>query len=236
MTRIVLFDLDGTLLPVETEFFLTHYMDALAGYFEGVMTYEAFRKALLGATLETINNLDPGARNFEAFAESFSRLSGLPWDDVWPIIDRYYAERYPKLRVHVPENPAARAVVEKCVEKGWRLVLATQPLFPDTATRERMRWCNIDSLPWELVTTLDNMHFCKPHPAYYREIVDTLGLDPTKCVMVGNDMQEDMVAKKVGMKTFLVEDFLIDRGEDLEPDCRGRLVDVPEALDKLIPP
>jgi FMN phosphatase YigB (HAD superfamily) len=234
LTRTALFDLDGTLLPVETDFFLKHYMDALAECFAGVMSDGAFRKALLGATYETIGNLDPSTGNLEAFAASFTRLSGLPWDSVWPIIERYYAERYPKLRVHVPENPSAKAVVRECVESGWRIVLATQPLFPETATRERMKWCGIDSLPWEMVTTLDNMHFCKPHLEYYREIVEALELEPSRCVMIGNDMQEDMVAKKVGMKTFLVEDFLIDRGEDLKPDCRGRLVDVPQALNRLL--
>ncbi len=235
LTRTALFDLDGTLLPVETDFFLKHYMDAVAECFTGLMSREAFDKALLGATYETINNLDPSMENLEAFAVSFTRLSGLPWQDVWPVIQRYYVERYPKLRVHVPENPSARAVVRKCVEDGWRIVLATQPLFPEIATRERMKWCQVDSLPWEMVTTLDNMHFSKPHLEYYREIIDTLGLDPSRCVMIGNDMQEDMVAKEVGMKTFLVEDLLIDRGKDLKPDCRGSLVDVPEALSRLLP-
>ncbi|HHX29548.1 MAG: HAD family hydrolase [Bacillota bacterium] len=235
MSRTALFDLDGTLLPVETDFFLKHYMDALAECFKGVMSTEAFQKALLEATYETINNLDPSTGNFEAFAASFTRLSGLPWDGVWPIFERYYVERYPKLRVHVPENPSAQAAVTKCVENGWRIVLATQPLFPEIATRERMKWCHIDSLPWEMVTTLDNMHFCKPHTEYYREIIEMLRLDASRCVMIGNDMQEDMVAKKVGMKTFLVEDLLIDRGEDLKPDSRGRLVDVPQVLNDLLP-
>lgn len=235
MSRTALFDLDGTLLPVETDFFLKHYMDALAETFAGIMSGEAFREALLGATYETINNLDPSTGNYEAFAASFTRLSGLKWDSVWPTIERYYVERYPKLRVHVPENPLAKAVVKQCVDDGWRIVLATQPLFPEMATRERMKWCEVDSLPWAMITTLDNMHFCKPHPEYYREIVETLRLDPSRCVMIGNDMQEDMVAKKLGMKTFLVEDLLIDRGEDLKPDCRGRLVDVPVALNRLLP-
>jgi len=235
LSRTALFDLDGTLLPVETEFFLKHYMDALAEYFASLMSGEEFRKALLGATYETIANLDPSTGNLQAFATSFARLSGLPWDTVWPIIERYYVDRYPKLRVHVPDNPVARDVVRQCVENGWRIVLATQPLFPETATRERMRWCGIDSLPWEMITTLDNMHFCKPHLEYYREIVEALALDPLRCVMIGNDMQEDMVAKAIGMKTFLVEDFLIDRGEDLKPDGRGRLADVPSAILRLIP-
>lgn len=235
MNRTALFDLDGTLLPVETDFFLKHYMDALAESFVGVLSREAFDKALLGATYETINNVDPATGNLDAFAEAFARRSGLRWERVWPTIQRYYAERYPELRKHVPENPTARMTVQKCVDNGWRIILATQPLFPEVAVRERMKWCGVDSLPWDLVTTLDNMHFCKPHLHYYQEIVDAAALDPDKCVMVGNDMQEDMVAKKLGMKTFLVEDLLLDRGNDMKPDGRGKLVEVPVGLERLLP-
>ena len=47
------------------------------------------------------------------------------------------------------------------------------------------------------------------------------------CLMVGNDTGEDLVAAAVGMKTFLVEDRLIDRGRGhFPPDWRGRLPDL----------
>ncbi len=232
--RTALFDLDGTLLPVEMDFFLKHYMDALAGSFARVMPRAAFDKALLGATFETINNMDPSIGNLDAFAAAFTRRSGLAWDKVWPTIRRYYVEVYPDLRRHIPDGADARDVVRRCIDGGWDVVLATQPLFPEIAVRERMRWCGIDSLPWKFVSTLDNMHFCKPHLEYYREVLDAAGLDPLRCVMIGNDMQEDMVAKRLGMKTFLVEDHLIDRGEDLLPDARGKLADVPESIDRLL--
>ena len=235
MRRTALFDLDGTLLPVEMDFFLKHYMDALAKSFAGVMPRDAFDKALLGATYETINNVDPSTGNLGAFAAAFARRSGLAWESVWPTIQRYYVEDYPSLRQHIPAYSSALPVVKQCVDDGWEIILATQPLFPEVAVRERMKWCGVDSLPWQLVTTLDNMHFCKPHLAYYREIVDVAGLDPARCVMVGNDMQEDMVVKRLGMKTFLVEDFLFDRGEDMEPDGRGKLRDVPAGIERLLP-
>jgi len=234
LARTALFDLDGTLLPVEMGFFLKHYMNALAKSFLDVMPREAFDKALLGATYETINNVDPSIGNLAAFAAAFTRRSGLLWEDVWPTIQRYYIDEYPELRKLVPAV-AALPVVKQCIDNGWDVVLATQPLFPEIAVRERMKWCGIDSLPWKFVSTLDNMHHCKPHLDYYREVLKEAGLEPGRCVMVGNDMQEDMVAKGLGMKTFLVEDHLIDRGEDLSPDGRGRLADVPAALERIMP-
>ncbi len=234
MKRTALFDLDGTLLPVEMDFFLKHYMDALAERLSGILTREAFDKALLGATYETIHNLDPSTGNLDAFASAFSRRSGLQWDSVWPTIQRYYAEDYPDLRKHIPPAPSALSVVEQCIDNGWDIVLATQPIFPETAVLERMRWRGIEALPWRFVSNLDNMHFCKPHLEYYREVLSSAQLDPARCVMVGNDMQEDMVASQLGMKTFLVTDHLLDRGDDMKPDGRGSLVDVPARIEALL--
>lgn len=233
--RTALFDLDGTLLPVELGFFLKHYMDALWRSFTGIMSREAFDEALLGATYETIGNLDPSTGNLDAFANAFTRRTGLAWESVWPTMQKYYTEEYPLLRRLIPGAPATAPVIKQCLDDGWDIVLATQPLFPEVAVRERMRWCGIDDLPWLLVTTLDRMHFCKPHLEYYREILEMTGLDPARCVMVGNDMQEDMVAGRLGMKTFLVQDFLLDRGNGGSPDARGSLVDVPRGIAALLP-
>ena len=68
--------------------------------------------------------------------------------------------------------------------------------------------------------------------------MDVAGLDPKRCIMIGNDMQEDIVASRLGMKTILVEDFRIDRSEGgssgaLRPDMRGTLEQVPELVLKI---
>lgn len=229
--RVALFDLDGTLLPVELDFFLRHYMDGLYESFQEIMTRRDFDAALLGATYETIENLDPDVTNLEAFARAFSRRTGIDWDSLWPMILSYYKDVYPGLRRYVTEELPAREVVSQCVADGWEIVLATQPLFPEVAVRERMRWCGIDSLPWLLITTLENMHFCKPHAEYYQEILEKLGVRPSQCAMIGNDIQEDMAASTLGIKTYLAEEFLLDRGTGGEhPDCRGPLSGVPSWL------
>jgi len=229
--RVALFDLDGTLLPVELDFFLRHYMDALYKSFRGIMDRRGFDEALLGATYETISNLDPSVTNLEAFARAFSLSTGMDWDTLWPMIRKYYSDEYPSLRKYVTAELPAREVVSECVADGWEIVLATQPLFPEVAVRERMRWCGVDSLPWRLITTLENMHFCKPHLEYYREILEMLGVHPSQCVMIGNDVQEDMVAGALGIRTYLVEDFLLDKGTGGgRPDASGPLSGVPAWL------
>ncbi|HHY11615.1 MAG TPA: HAD family hydrolase [Firmicutes bacterium] len=235
---ILMFDLDGTLLPVGLEFFYNDYPEAAAPYFADIIEPGVFKETLLKSTWDMVNNLDPGLPNIDAFRVSFERRVGQSWNRLWPIFERFYSEEFPRLRRLVPESKVARKVVKECVNQGWEIILATNPLFPESAIRERMRWCGVQDLPWKFITTLEDMHFCKPHVQYYQEIVDCVGLDPKRCIMIGNDMQEDMVASELGIKTLLVEDFCVDRGDSggsgsFEPDMRGKLADVPEIVLKI---
>jgi len=43
--------------------------------------------------------------------------------------------------------------------------------------------------------------------------------------MVGNDVQEDLPAQQLGIKTYLIEDCLIHRGGDFATDYRGTYAD-----------
>jgi len=230
MRKTALFDLDGTLLPVDLDFFFKRYVDAVVSYFQDLIPKEKFTRALIQSTYLMVDNLDPALTNQEAFARSFAPMVGYKWEELWPIFQRFYREGFPGLKRYVPEREDARYVVESLLSEGWEVVLATNPIFPEEAIRERMRWCKIDDLPWLYVTTFESMHFCKPHLQYYREVCGILDLDPAFSVMIGNDVQEDIVAKKLGMKTFLVEEFLIDRGGGETPHARGRLRDVPKVL------
>ena len=57
---------------------------------------------------------------------------------------------------------------------------------------------------------------CKSNPSYYLEITSRLNVAPEECLMVGNDVTEDMAAKSAGMEVFLLTDCLINReGKDI---------------------
>jgi FMN phosphatase YigB (HAD superfamily) len=105
---------------------------------------------------------------------------------------------------------------------GLRLVLATNPLFPALATHSRVRWAGLETGDFELITTYENARRCKPNPQYYLDILDQLGLSPEECLMVGNDVGEDMVAQKLGMQVFLLTDCLINKhGADISSYPQG---------------
>ena len=94
---------------------------------------------------------------------------------------------------------------------GLRVALATNPIFPAVATESRIRWAGLEPEDFELRTTYENIGYCKPNPEYYREIAARLGVRPEECLMVGNDVTEDMVAESIGMQVFLLTDCLINK-------------------------
>ncbi|HPW53913.1 MAG TPA: HAD family hydrolase, partial [Erysipelotrichaceae bacterium] len=113
-------------------------------------------------------------------------------------------------------NPKAGKLVRKLKEKGYRLVLATNPLFPEIATMQRIQWAGLEAADFELVTTYESSSYCKPNPDYFRDVLNRINEKAENCLMVGNDAYEDMIARQLGMKVFLLTDCLInDRDIDI---------------------
>ena len=105
---------------------------------------------------------------------------------------------------------------------GYRVALATNPLFPAIATQTRARWAGLNPEDFALITTYEASRHCKPNPAYYQDVLDALGATAKECVMVGNDVGEDMVAAKLGMQVFLLTDCLINKaGADIDQYPHG---------------
>ncbi len=156
---------------------------------------------------------------------------GRPAEELMPKFDRFYVTDFPKLQIHTHRKPAARPLVQKAFDRGLKVVIATNPMFPIYAIIERMRWAGVVDFPYDLITSYETMHFCKPHLQYYQEICDRIGVKPEEAMMVGNDVQDDMVAGKLGMKTFLVDEELLNR-EPTPPevDHRGSLTQLAEIL------
>ena len=225
MFKAVLFDLDGTLLPIDTDQFLQEYLKLLSGFTAPYMEPQAFVACLLEATFCMIGDRDPGRTNEQVFMEKFFALTGLAPEVMMPVFDRFYATEFCRLQAICSANPVVPELVAAAQGLG-KVVIATNPVFPRQAIQERLRWVGLAGVSFDLITSYEIMHFCKPHIEYYEEIVDLIGVAPEDCLMVGNDVDEDLVAREIGMKTFLVEPYLINRtGRDFVTDYRGSLED-----------
>ncbi len=178
-------------------------------------------------TAAMIDNKDHSLTNEQVFRDYFfSPVDYLP-EMYQPFFDEFYDQGFDQLSGHARSFPLARPVVETAFSQGGKIVIATQPVFPEVAIRKRLGWAGLGDCKFDLITSHERMHFTKPHKEYYLEIADLLGVDPGRCLMVGNDVREDMQAVKAGMKTFLVKDRMINRDElPIRADWQGYLADL----------
>lgn len=222
MIRTIFFDLDGTLLPMDQDVFTKAYFKRLAGKL-APLGYEAQKlvDSIWRGTAAMVKN-DGGRSNEEAFWNCFCEIYGEKARQDIPVFEEYYRVEFQNVREVCGVQPAAADLVRALKERGYRLVLATNPLFPAIATESRIRWAGLEPADFERYTTYENSRYCKPNPNYYAELLKELGCAPEETLMVGNDVDEDMVAESLGMKVFLLTDCLINRaGRELEHYPRG---------------
>ncbi|HIT67219.1 MAG TPA: HAD family hydrolase [Candidatus Merdisoma merdipullorum] len=209
----ILFDLDGTLLPMDNAAFTKGYFKLLAARL-APLGYEPEKlvDAVWSGTAAMVKN-DGSQNNEAAFWKRFSEIYGEKVLDDLPVFENFYATDFQQAKAMCGFNPKAAEAVRTARDLGLRVALATNPIFPAIATESRIRWAGLQPEDFELYTTYENIGYCKPNPAYYQELLDQLNESPERCLMVGNDVAEDMIAEKLGMQVFLLTDCIINKEE-----------------------
>ena len=208
----ILFDLDGTLLPMDQDVFVKAYMNRLAAKV-APLGYDPKKlvETMWAGTGAMVKN-DGSARNEDVFWKVFAGVFGEEARKDKPVFDEFYRNEFQLVKESCGFEARSSKLIEGLKERGYRLILATNPLFPQMATHSRVRWAGMQPEDFVWITTYENASFCKPNPKYYEEILGRLGIDPAECLMIGNDVDEDMIAGKLGMKVFLLTDCLLNRG------------------------
>jgi len=238
MLEAILFDLDGTLLDIDIEYFLSRYFEEMGRMAQthGIMDAGRLVNQILKSTDIMINDVKPENHNEEKFMRHFFSHMEVDERKMRDFFDEFYRSGFPRLNKYCRPFPGIPEMMEAAFKNGYKIVIATNAVFPRTAIQSRLEWAGIGQLPYSLVTSYENMHHCKPFPQYYSEIADKIATPPAACLMVGNDTGEDLVAGEIGMKTFLVEDRLIDRGNSsYSPNWRGSMKDLFSFIDGLKP-
>ena len=206
----ILFDLDGTLLPMDQEKFVNVYFKMLAAK---LVPYGYEPQQLINAILAGIEAMiknDRSQLNEDAFWKRFVDIYGDKVLADKPVFEDFYKNEFQDARSFCGFNPKAAETVRSLKDKGYRVVLATNPLFPSIATESRIRWAGLEPSEFDLYTTYENTSYCKPNLDYYRDILKRINCRPEECLMVGNDVGEDMVVEALGMQAFLLTDCLIN--------------------------
>ena len=222
--KAVLFDLDGTLLPMDLDVFIKGYFSNLTkGMASRGFDAKRFSKALLAGVDAMMRN-DGEDTNENLFWGTFEAVYGEEARSREPLFNEFYNNEFQNLSSLCGVIEDAAWAVRTIRDMGYRVVLATNPVFPPIATESRMKWAGLEPSDFELYTTYANSSYTKPNPKYYLEIADKLGISPSECLMVGNDTTDDMVAERVGMSVYLLPEYLINKsGEDISLYNYGNL-------------
>lgn len=221
----VLFDLDGTLIDIDLKKFIPGYLRLLSESVSHLAPPKKVISKLLKAS-EAVNNNDGTQTNDSIFANVFFPLEGHTREEIQPYFDKFYETKFVELKKFTNKKKNARSVVKKVFKKNLKVVIATTPVLPLTAIKQRLDWAGVGDFDYTLITHIENSRANKPNLLYYKEIIEYLNLPPEHCLMVG-DETKDMVAANLGCQTLFVESSNSDLTQDMpNPSFKGNLEEI----------
>ncbi|HTP03373.1 MAG TPA: DinB family protein [Anaerolineales bacterium] len=205
MALTLLLDLDDTLLDTNIAEFVPAYFQALSRYLQPWVQPDKMLAALMAGTQRMLENTDPTLTLQQAFDAQFYPVVGLDNAELREAIDQFYDGDFLKLSSVTQRRPGARDLIDSALNRGCRVVIATDPLFPRKAVYERIRWAGLDARQFDLISSYETFHFTKSHPAYYAELLGRVGWPDGPVLMVGNDEERDLLrAQEFGLSTYHV--------------------------------
>jgi HAD superfamily hydrolase (TIGR01549 family) len=248
LLKAVLFDLDNTLIRFDEREFFEAYIPRISKVFSDMMSPEMLLERLLLSTLMLVNN-NGQMSNAEYFMSFFSQGYEEYREEIWKRFIKFHETEFDEFQPLVSVIPGVHEVFMRLREKGVKLVIASNPIWPQIVQIKLLSWAGLGDWNFELVTHIENMSYCKPHIEYYLEVCKKINEKPEGCLMVGDDPVNDLIVGKTGMKTFLVTNGPEFDGSEHElsksirddtaseliaPDFQGLLSDVPGAVEALL--
>ncbi|MBL8100334.1 MAG: DinB family protein [Anaerolineales bacterium] len=223
MNLTLLLDLDDTLLNTNLQSFIPAYFQALANELAPQITPTLMFRALIAGTQKMNESKDFTRTLREVFDEEFYPQIEVERGKLDSAIENFYDNIFPTLQNLTSPKEGAKEFVEWAFAQGFRIAIATDPLLTTKATHHRLRWAGFEPNQFEIVSTYENFHFSKTYPAYYAEVLGLMGWADNPILMVGNDLDRDIIpAKRLGLKTYLVDEEPASQS-GLEADSAGSL-------------
>lgn len=234
--KAVLFDLDGTLLNMDLDSFSREYFKNLCEYLAQYGYDDA--RLLVKTVLDGIKAIEKndGTRiNEDVFWDVYCGVYSVDRDEAKSILSCFYECKFEQVKSVCGVNPEAAGAVKCIGQMGLKMAVATKPIFPLEAVVSRIRWAGLDEGDFEYYTCYENSGYSKPNPEYYRAVAKAIGVLPEECLMVGNDVNEDMTAEEAGMKVFLLDYCVENRdGKDITVYRSGGFNKLVEYIEELI--
>ena len=225
MIKNYLFDLDGTLLPLDEKMFLDLYIKHIGMKFAslGLDANQMVQK--LWAGTEAMIQNEGSSSNEDVFWHLFCPEK-VQQKQLKMSLTSFYKNEFINVKSSTNPNPYAIKIINHLKKMNKNIYLLTNPIFPEIATRQRIKWAGLQFEDFNHVTTYENSIFAKPNLDYYRSVMERFNLKPEETMMVGNDVNEDMIAEKLGLDTYLILNCLKNpKYLDISKFKKGKLKD-----------
>jgi len=211
--KTFLFDLDDTIINLNWQVFEKEYYGGLAEAFSHLMSKEQVIRCVYLSYKYMIEVVDERT-NKEKFYDKMAELSGIDKNILMKEEPNYYINHYDDLKgITKPIDDMVKSV-RLLLDKGYNLVIASNPVFPAIATLKRLSWIGFKENDFLKITSFDTEYACKPRIEYYEYLLDELNLKAEDCIMVGNDRKEDMMVALLNIEGILITDYLIDSNDN----------------------
>ena len=207
VSKAILFDLDGTLLDNPMKVFRLALVQALVEYLGRYVPAQEALAALSKGVQAMDANVGTLHTNESVFVEAFCAAMEIEPDELKQHMQAYFAHGFPQLAHLVHWLPEARPLVTWAIQNAFQVVIATGMQTPLAAIEHRLAWAGVPvtDFAYAFITTWDNMHASKPHPAYYQEILTAIARQPAECLMVGDDWEHDILpATSIGIPSYWI--------------------------------
>ena len=237
MIKNIFFDMDGTLIDCEIDKFIPPYKTALVKKFAYHPNCAGIVRDIIMESVKAMLANDGSHTNREAFIEYIRTCDslGVTAEELENAMTDFYNEQYLDLQSVINPKPIMAEAVKMLQDKGYRLVVTTNPLFPLVALLRRLEWGGHKPEYFEFVTSYETSRYCKPDVRYYKQVIESLDVKPEETLIVGNDRREDVHAgKEAGLRAYYLTDTPIDNGTGtLPPDYKGNSNDFLEFVRSL---
>lgn len=218
--KAILFDLDGTLLPMDTDAFLNAYGMAMTKHFHAFQEKDLFNKIMI--SVNHVIESNEHKVNEEKFFECFKKYVSHDIHKYKTHFDSFYIAAFDETKKVVSQSKAMIEAVKVLKDKGYALIVATNPVFPLVANHKRIAWAGFDVQMFEYISSLEQNHYCKPNINFYKEVLKANNLKTSEVLMVGNDYEEDVVSSTIGIDNYIITNHMINRNIlNIEPKYKG---------------
>ncbi|HUU79152.1 MAG TPA: HAD family hydrolase [candidate division Zixibacteria bacterium] len=238
----LLFDMDSTLISIDEQGFSKKYFHLLHKTHFYELDFMFFVDAMVDITRYVMTTKLPKELTVDTFVKEMSKHFEISPEEIKSNLLDFYHNEYSQLKSYIRPVRGVKKLIKNCFAKGYDVVVATTPIFPEVAIMKRLKWGGLHNFDYKLVTHAENMYYSKPQEEYYTEVLSKINKEINECLMIGNEFMADIIGPtKLGMKTFYsplpsINDELfvspeLKRFSKIRPSYQGTMSDLAKLID-----